>query len=429
MSVASKAPTGVLTASQMEDLSIWRALALDKMPYFAPLMYALRPMCAPGLGTFAVDAQLRLYIDFDATSGWSDALKAQVLLHECMHIFHDHAGQAKLFNIAPEDRSLWNVAGDAAINDDLRDAGCAEVASMGILPAKIGGVDYETTDYYFDLLKRDRSRAPEMGDDDGCGSVSGGNPVSVEVGGDGDAVPGATETEVARVRITAATQAKDYAASGRGTLPAGITVTIDDVLKPSEVPWRQVMGREVRGAMRATAGSQVETYSRRDARRHNERLLAPSGSGSRIVIPGAVDYHPVMAAVRDTSASMSDAELVEVTTELDAISRQLRVRGKDFTVLDVDTKVAAIRRYTGRGSVREVSGRGGTNMCAGIEAALKLKPRPTVIVVITDGETGWPAVQPSRKVKFIACIVGPRAAAAARDVPSWMRTVVVGGKR
>lgn len=43
-------------------------------------------------------------------------------------------------------------------------------------------------------------------------------------------------------------------------------------------------------------------------------------------------------------------------------------------------------------------------MDKGIEAALALKPRPTVIIVLTDGYTPWPARVPPAAV--VAVLVG-----------------------
>jgi len=45
---------------QESDLALWRAKALERMPYFAPILFSLRVLDAPALGTFAVDAWHRL---------------------------------------------------------------------------------------------------------------------------------------------------------------------------------------------------------------------------------------------------------------------------------------------------------------------------------------------------------------------------------
>ncbi len=68
----------------MDELVVWRLLSLENMPYFASTLLALRPLNACGLGTFAVDATLRLYIDFEAVTPKGPVWRADALLHECL---------------------------------------------------------------------------------------------------------------------------------------------------------------------------------------------------------------------------------------------------------------------------------------------------------------------------------------------------------
>src|SRR4029079_7675084 len=60
----SSQPPRPSTPAQDAELTLWRSKALERMPYFAPILFSLRVLDAPGLGTFAVDAMHRLYIDF-----------------------------------------------------------------------------------------------------------------------------------------------------------------------------------------------------------------------------------------------------------------------------------------------------------------------------------------------------------------------------
>ncbi len=85
-STPSARPT---TPAQDAILALWRAKALERMPYFAPILFSLRVLAAPGLGTFAVDAKHRLYVDFEAVAAWSALENAEALLHECGHLFRD----------------------------------------------------------------------------------------------------------------------------------------------------------------------------------------------------------------------------------------------------------------------------------------------------------------------------------------------------
>ena len=63
-----------------------------------------------------------------------------------------------------------------------------------------------------------------------------------------------------------------------------------------------------------------------------------------------------------------------------------------------------MKEYRGVSTLEDVAGRGGTDMGAGVAFAATLRPRPTVIVVVTDGYTPWPDVKP--RVPVVVCIVG-----------------------
>lgn len=434
-----------LNTSQQADLEAWRATALTRMPYMANVLFALRPVNKPGLGTFAVDNQMRLYIDFDATAGWSDDLKAQALLHECSHILQGHSDQFKDLGLTASDNKLFNVAADAAINDDLRDAGCKELCEMGVTPDSFGAPDYLTPGEYFEYLRRiTPPQAPskpqpqpggsgegasgegdsEPSDDfEGCGSGAGGQEVPDPIG-DGDVdgtAPAASQSEIERTRIITANDIRDAHAKGRGNVPAGLVGWADAQFTPSVTPWQKVLGRKMRSAVRTVAGQTDTSFQRRSARRHNERVL---GTNNRVVHAGNVEYRPSLVVIRDTSGSMGDADLTAVTREVDAISKRLRVRGADLMIVDVDAKVAGARQYNGARSMNEFFGRGGTNMSVGIEHAMTMKPRPTAVVVLTDGDTPWPAKQLSRKVPVIACIIADDDSGLAR-VPKWISALHV----
>jgi len=69
-----------------------------------------------------------------------------------------------------------------------------------------------------------------------------------------------------------------------------------------------------------------------------------------------------------------------------------------------------------------LKGGGGTDMGAGIEAALALRPRPHVVVVITDGDTPWPSERPrGLEHGFVVLSQEWRQ----KDVPEWMTSLVI----
>ncbi|WP_460627479.1 vWA domain-containing protein [Intrasporangium mesophilum] len=435
-----------MSAEQAATLAKWRALALQRMPYFAPILFGLSPLDAPCLGTFAVDHHWRLYVDFEAVAAKGDLWCSESLLHECGHIFGEHYERAKdLGLIGPEgapitarDAKLMNVAADFAVNDDLVEAGCTTLADM--LSDLIGEPRHETAEHYFAALKarqpQQQSRADQqdqpgnLGDEEsqgqprfaGCGSVSGGQPAPCELPADDPTAPAATTGEKERKLLGTAALVQAHA-KNHGTVPAGLLAQATATLAPSKVPWQKVLGAALRNAAKIRPGDVDLTYLRRNRRRPTTRL-----SPTRALInPGTFAPVPSVVLVRDTSGSMSDANLSAVTSETEAIARRVGIRGVDFRIIDTDAKAYRARGYKGTATMATVEGRGGTDMRVGIAAAVALGPRPHVVVVATDGLTAWPSV-PVPGVKLIACIVGADEATAARVsslVPEFIRTVIV----
>ena len=440
-----------LTAEQQSDLVAWRAEALETMPYMASVLLNLRPLNAPGLGTFACDARYRLYLDFEVVTPLGARFCAEALLHECCHLFAHDSERADEHGVAPRDRLAWNASADAANNDDLVDAGCTSLAEHAVTPSKIGAPNYQTAEFYFDFLKQTQDDdesgndpqggQPSSGDGEGqssgdsspgddpneewagCGSAAGGDKAPCELDPDDDAngaAPAANDAEVKIIDIATATEIKEYASKHPGTTPKGLVERAEQILKPSELGWCQILSSAVRRAAAARAGDFDTTYSRRN-RRQSHRVY---GEGS-IIQPGIESPVPRIAIVRDTSGSMGAAELNMVTNEVDGIAKQLGVRGENLFVLDVDVEVAATRKYRRAKDLAEIAGRGGTDMRVGIEAAAVLRPAPSAIVVITDGWTPWP--DNKGRVPVVACIVGSGAtdAAVLHSVPNWIIVVKV----
>lgn len=68
----------------------------------------------------------------------------------------------------------------------------------------------------------------------------------------------------------------------------------------------------------------------------------------------------------------------------------------------------------------ELLGGGGTDMGEGIEAARRLRPPPSVVVVLTDGFTPWPSEPP----KGVRVVVGLLRESPMRT-PAWARVVQI----
>ncbi|MHB8319959.1 MAG: vWA domain-containing protein [Acidimicrobiales bacterium] len=375
--------TRPITSDQQGELSAWITRALELMPYMASVLLSLRPLDVPGLGTFACDRYYRLYVDFDAVVSLGFDHCAQALLHECCHLFAHDAERADEYGATTKQAlASWNLAADAANNDDLVDAGCNFIAAHGFLPLTMGAENYLTAEQYMDLLYNDNasqgggtdndsedadksSQDSDSGKSDepyaGCGSGSGGEPAPGELSADdsaGGTAPAATSVEKRIIDIATATEIKAAAARGIGAVPGGLMERATQVLAPSKLPWRQILSSSIRRSIASRAGDVDVTYSRRNRRR--PYIYLPSGG--RIVRPGSYSPIPSLVVVRDTSGSMGESELEMVSVEIEGIAKQLGIRDENFIVLDVDTEVQAQHKYRHFSQLQDIFGRGGTDM-------------------------------------------------------------------
>ncbi len=443
----------VPTTEQLQLLAAWRSDALFKMPYFASILLAFTPFDEPGSDTMSCDRRLRLYIDFAGVEPKGHEWCVDSLLHECGHIIGNHVERRQL-QMGPGSRRqkrVWNIAGDLEINDGLVQAGCLTLAD--IVPSVFSLPDNKLAEVYYAALtslqgdgssqgqqgdgssqgqQGDGSSQGQQGDGsslpsdepwDGCGSVSGGEEapgeIDDEAGGVG-AESGVTPGQVKIIQISTAAAIQDHAAKHPGSVPGTFAEMATAILTPSKTNWRQRLGASVRRSVASVRGNFDSTFAR-PSRRFPHHEVAP---GRRAVFPGRYDPRPAIVVVRDTSGSMDiDGELARATAEIEGIAASLGVRGDELIVLDTDAEVQAIAKFDGRRSIAKASGRGGTNMGAGIAFAEAMRPKPTIVVVITDGFSPWPTTKPG--VPVVVVVVGGAARSAASSIPSWAKVVVI----
>jgi predicted metal-dependent peptidase len=173
----------------------------------------------------------------------------------------------------------------------------------------------------------------------------------------------------------------------QGTLPAGWLRWAEAILKP-KVNWREQLKRILRGVISEGLGHRLDYSYRRPHRRSAvyHPIYLPALQG---------EYKPRVACVVDTSGSISDRELMQSLAEVRAVLEALRI---PVTIIPCDAvPYEAIRVFHGSDwlKVRQgLRGGGGTDMVAGLNAALALKPKPEAVIVLTDGHTPFPSTRP-----------------------------------
>lgn len=437
-----------------------RVQALTRWPYAATILFAFKLVpVTQGLETMAVDKGLRLYYNPSFVDSNSVQGLATVLLHEVLHVVHNHADRFGNLKAVNPSHEIWNIAGDLGINHILFEAGMS--FSEGFQPITFDsyppsvGLDPEkpTEDAFYKLNTEkdegeegerkpgdipkpglsegdenpsddvgDKAPGDEPGDESGsspghgnCGSISDGIQKPYELPGDDHEAPAATGEEIDVILDGFATDAINFGRE-HGNLPKGLARAVDDYLDP-KIDWRRQLAALIRREVASISGRKDYTY-----RRPSRRQDALRGGNSEIILPAMRQQPPPnIAVVYDTSGSMSQQALTAGMSEILGITEALAGKAQLFAI-PCDEKPHDVFQIKSQADISKVKplGGGGTNMPAGIHYASKLKPAPKIIVVITDGYTPWPDQKP-RNIHQILVILTERGAE--ERVPSWMPTL------
>jgi predicted metal-dependent peptidase len=196
---------------------------------------------------------------------------------------------------------------------------------------------------------------------------------------------------------------------GRGDIPGEWGRWVSTILDPV-VDWRNVLHAAVRRGLGWANGHTDYTYTR------ISRRQAAAGA---VILPALRRPVPRVGIVVDTSGSVDDGLLAQALGEIDGVLSALGVADPQVTVLAVDAAVHAVTTVH-RADAVTLAGGGGTDMALGIQAAQELRPRVDVVIVLTDGHTGWPG-QPA-PMPVIAVLIG-RTRAELPRTPDWIQRV------
>jgi len=455
-------------------LSAARVRAVQKHPYLATALFSLRPVEVPGLGTMAVNAQWQMAYDPDKVEQWGSIGTASVVVHEVQHLLREHperfadwmssgaarprlaaylaAHGADTSDTTSKLQMLFNIAGDAEINDDVEKAGWKLPAANGekmVRASLFGSVDGLTAEEYADHMMAQAEKdgqqpkppqssggQPQQGQGEGQGEGEGegqgeGQPKGTpgcggscghcDAGAQGwdkklppNAPEGMDRAEADLVRRQTAQEIADHIQQhGRGTVPLGLAVWAEKLIAPPKVDWRKRLSALVKNAVAMASGSDDYTYLKRSRR----QTMMRAALGARCpILPGLNKPVPAVKLVLDTSGSMNGGPLEAALSEVMGIVKAL---GSPCEVLAVDAAVHAVKRVATVSDLKKVTvGGGGTDMRVGIAKAAE-DGKANVIIVLTDGYTPWPdADSMPRKARLVAAVIGDT------DVPDHIRAVV-----
>jgi predicted metal-dependent peptidase len=434
-----------------------RLRAAKHAPYLALHIMSLVPVKVPGLGTFANDAFMRCYYDPAMLSQWTLDECAGVILHEDLHAVLAHCKRATNYlgnNATATQLKLWNIAADIVVNSTMRD-GKIPLPEGAIFPERYGFTKGLTVEDYYALLEdmleqqQGHGSGAKLQDDldsenwpdgdgggaadgeeegEGDGSYSGKQPKPGRAGGGSAAdgrqkpwekprpedcpdVPGMNEHEQEMLRRSVAKEMDEHKKRTRGNLPGDLERWVDEILRPKTDPAREIAA-EVKFAINSVNGFGDFTWKRLPRR-------SPPGG---VRLPAHVQPVPSVVLIVDTSGSMDKRDLGLALGVIGQVVRTLPHEA--LRVITGDTCAQATCKVFRPEQVQLLGG-GGTDMDAIIRDVVeKARPRPDVVLCITDGYTPWP--REDLGLKVVACITREESG---YEVPEWIKRVEIRPER
>ncbi len=390
----------------LTKLAAARTRLIMERPFLGALVMHL-PLKVGGAGctTTGTDAQA-FYFNPSFIDNLTLAQTQFVLAHEAMHcaMGHTHRRNHRV-------KRRWDVACDHAVNlilieeglkpplhGILADQNYLTLSAEEIYPLIPEDTPEESFDQHMFDQDNESGASPdenERQDNPDAGEASGhgkeGQSEAEEKQGSGsqaaqkpnDLSPSEREelAEQWKNRLAAAAQAARQA----GKLSQSMMRWVDSLLAPS-LPWRALLARFF-------AVNQRDDYSwRRPSRREGDALL-PRLSSEGIDVIAAID----------TSGSISDDELREFVTELDALKGQVRAR---VTLLACDHHVAEeapweFEPWDTMQLPNEIAGGGGTDFRPVFDWVENENRSPNMLVYFTDAEGDFPKVPPNYPVIWL----------------------------
>jgi predicted metal-dependent peptidase len=435
---------------QCEELRKARILACQKWPYATYMILTLMAVENPRLpGPVACDSTWRLHFNPEhLKAARTDDVAGMILRDVARLLFRHPKRGAQILGGSPSKSALQRVqlASELAANSNLLASG-VNLPEGSHKPEDYSLDAEETLDYYDYELRKLMPDQPDPQDGDGdqegdgqgepsqgkpgqgkgkfdpalAGSAADGIPKEWEQHGteEGDAEPGSDgrhgldEAEQEIIRREIAERILDHEKKV-GKLSARTRAWARELIDPKVDP-RTILRRAVRHHVEVTQGTGDYSY-----RRPNRRNPRPD-----ILLPSNVQPVPRVTIIVDTSGSMDHSDISLSLGMIGQVLEAYRVRD-GIKVVCADTSAASVQQVL-RPETLEIHGGGGTDMSrAIIQAATDEdilrggkggRKRPQVILVCTDGYTGWPSQDVG--IPVVACLTRPRSG----DIPKWIQVV------
>jgi predicted metal-dependent peptidase len=346
--------------NQMKKIEKARARMLLKHPFFATLTLSCPLEVDNNIPTAATDMRKIIYNEQFIEDLKVDVVEF-VIAHEVAHVMFKHGLRRNGRN-----PKMWNVACDYAINYILHESGF-EIWDQCLFDKKYAGMSAEQI---YDLLEKEYGgKGGKEGGNDGLPSDGLGDDLT-----EGEPLSPEERAVVDRQIEQRIAQAASVARMA-GKLSGGLERFVNEILNPA-VPWQDLLREYMTRVVHDD-----ESWSRRNRRFTN--VFLPSKHNVKM---GEV------VIIGDTSGSITNAELARIGSEAASLAES--VKPESIRLVWADTEVAGEQVFdTYDTIVPEPKGGGGTDMRVPLAHVEQYDPQ--VVILVTDGYTPWPEVEPN----------------------------------
>lgn len=435
------------------NLALARAYVRQYAGYLTATLYGMIPTPMEGLleragGPLAVTERLVLYYEPAWVESISVSILATGLAHECFHDQLHHVKRGKAY----PDPKRFNRAADLYINGTMvqqtkqvrvvdpnnRNLHTTttepmwEFPTWALMPEQFGFKNGLTADEYYALLEvydkqqqagktgtgspgEDTDQEPNGSKIMGgcCGGIAG-NAASHELENTKNQEVGRSEADCRSIASETARAIKKHveAQQGRGSAAGNWSELIEISETVFAVPWRTKLANTLRSYIGNVRSGGVDYSMRRISKRSYLR---------GVTLPGLIAYDPLLMFIVDSSASMGTKELADALRVASDVLQQTGIRKAWFMEADVRQQRDPILIESRALNSIEILGRGGTDFRPAIAYAEKFRPRPHIVMYLTDGDGAAPTQAPDN-MKFIWCIVPT---AGDKHPADWGETIIL----
>lgn len=340
--------------------------------------------------------------------------RAAILHHELLHFIHDHLNRGKFKDNDPKDVRVWNIAGDAAINQYIKNLpeGGVDITTWKL----VDGTPYPkklTMEAYYELIKeqiKEQKEADEKDEREGNGPPKNkdGNPELDENGDEkkGPSNKGNTEQKLGKYvpmdehnweqlseedkekmmeemkKIIQRTMEKT--SYGYDKLSKSLQDLLNNIdANGANINYRRILQQAIKKTV--AAKERAPTWNR------------PNKRFGELAKGSTVAQVPSIAFYNDTSGSISVKEQNEYLATMDKF---IKAGSKTCSLHLWHTALYHSQKYKGVSSVNSnIFESGGTDINQAIEHINKT--RPNLAIILTDGYWEMPRTLPKVETVII----------------------------